>query len=115
MRTWMDGVSGDQPPSTVPSTTVTERSMPKRLLKLDSEDGMVFLVAPERTQTYALLSYCWGGDQSTKTLKSNLESYRRGIRIETLSQSIQDAVRVSKLINMRYLWVDALCEYLPSY
>jgi hypothetical protein len=83
--------------------------MPKRLLKLDPNSDMVSLVEPKEAQPYALLSYCWGGDQSTKTIKANLPSHMRGVRTATLSPSVRDAVCISKLIGVGHLWVDALC------
>jgi hypothetical protein len=83
--------------------------MPKRLLKIEPDSDTIYLLEPTKPHNYALLSYCWGGDQSTKTTVSNLSSHRRGIRISTLSQTIRDAIDVTKLLEIEYLWVDALC------
>jgi hypothetical protein len=110
MRTWLEVYT----PSSVSDPRIADRIMPKRLLKLESDGGMVSLVEPGPAQPYALLSYCWGGDQSTKTTKSNLTSHMRGIHTGSLSQSIRDAVRISRLIKVTHLWVDALCMFIVS-
>jgi len=83
--------------------------MPKRLLRIEDEDDTVTLVMPERSLDYALLSYCWGGEQKMTT-RDTLTSYMRGIKIGTLAQTIRDAIRISKRLRIRYLWVDALCK-----
>jgi hypothetical protein len=87
-----------------------EPVVPKRLIELQPDDGVVILTELETPHRYALLSYCWGGDQSTKTTRSNLASHMRGIQIKSLSQSIQDAIWVTKHLGIKYLWVDALCR-----
>ena len=58
---------------------------------------------------YATLSYCWGGDQHFKTTKERLPGYKREIALDTLAQTIRDAVTVTHGIGIRYLWIDALC------
>jgi Heterokaryon incompatibility protein (HET) len=58
---------------------------------------------------YAALSYCWGGDQPMKTEQSNLESHRCGINVDSLPQTLQDAVKTTRALGLKYLWIDALC------
>jgi hypothetical protein len=86
-----------------------ESVMPSRLLEIQPVHNTVRLVEVKEAQRYALLSYCWGGDQGTKTTKSNLASHRHGVGINGLSQSIRDAVQVARLLQIKHLWVDALC------
>jgi hypothetical protein len=70
--------------------------MPKRLLRVDSTSGIVCLEDSEAAHEYALLSYCWGGDQTTKTIASNLQARKTTIVIESLPQTIRDAIEVTK-------------------
>jgi hypothetical protein len=60
---------------------------------------------------YAALSYCWGSDIRgvTITEKHSLESHFSGILLESLPQSIYDAVVVCRNLKIPYLWVDSLC------
>ena len=65
----------------------------------------------EATVPYAALSYCWGADMTgiITTTTLNLSAHSQGVPLKTLPKSIADAVAVCRGINIRYLWVDALC------
>lgn len=68
----------------------------------------------ETHSQYLALSYCWGKllDPNTKPLqlrKDNLERLVEGIELESLQQSIQDAIFTTRKLGFRYLWIDALC------
>lgn len=56
---------------------------------------------------YAVLSYCWGGDQVFKTVESKRGTVSRARK--DLSQTIQDAVLVTRQLKLEYLWVDSMC------
>lgn len=58
---------------------------------------------------YAALSYCWGGDQQIKLLRSLIPERQVSMPWEGLSKTIQDAIIVCARLSIRYLWVDALC------
>lgn len=63
---------------------------------------------------YLALSYRWGdqpasGPEPLQLRKDNVETLVKGIQLESLQQSIQDAIVVTRKLGYRYLWVDALC------
>jgi hypothetical protein len=87
-------------------------TMPKRLLEVSIEGDVVRLLDVTKAHKYAVLSYCWGGDQKTKTITSNLMQHKHGINVQTLPQTIQDAIDVTRRLRLEYLWVDALCMAL---
>lgn len=58
---------------------------------------------------YAALSYCWGSQMQVMTTKSTIGKWQQVLPTEALSQTIQDAIKVTRELGMRYLWVDALC------
>jgi hypothetical protein len=60
-------------------------------------------------EDYVTLSYCWGGDESMKLLKSNVDDWRREIPFTELPRTIQDAIVTTRRLGQRYLWVDRLC------
>lgn len=62
-------------------------------------------------RTYIALSYVWGGDQNVKLLKRNKGKFQRSgaLSIETIPQTIADAVEITRLLGISFLWVDALC------
>jgi hypothetical protein len=60
---------------------------------------------------YAALSCCWGelDYKSYVTTEKNVASRRESIEETKLPQIFQDAIRVARNLNIRYLWIDALC------
>lgn len=59
---------------------------------------------------YAALSYCWGNFKPTVlTTKANLDSHQQNIKLSALPQCLRDAVTVARSLEIRYLWIDALC------
>ncbi|KAF2833726.1 HET-domain-containing protein [Ophiobolus disseminans] len=58
---------------------------------------------------WVCLSYCWGGDQPSKTTKANLDERLTLLPFADLPKTITDAITVTGRLGLRYLWVDALC------
>jgi hypothetical protein len=60
-------------------------------------------------EPYIALSYCWGTAGFFKTTSKNIDDLRNSIELESMPVVIQDAVKVARELNIRYLWIDALC------
>lgn len=59
---------------------------------------------------YVALSYCWGKVLQFSTDSSNFfERTHSGISFHRLPPVVQDAVRITKGVGIRYIWVDSLC------
>ncbi|KAF1829959.1 HET-domain-containing protein [Decorospora gaudefroyi] len=62
---------------------------------------------------YVALSYCWGGPseaaQQLRSTSLSVQQHCHRIPPEKLPWAIQDAVKVTRALCIRYLWVDALC------
>ncbi|KAF4957078.1 hypothetical protein FSARC_11409 [Fusarium sarcochroum] len=59
---------------------------------------------------YLTLSYCWGlSNEPAKTTRDNLAPRKLNIDVGLLPQTIRDAILVTKLVGVRYIWIDALC------
>lgn len=58
---------------------------------------------------YAALSYCWGGPQDGALTRDNLQRSLKAFDMESISQTIKEAIKVVRAVGLRYLWVDALC------
>ena len=71
------------------------------------------LVVPDVPIRYITLSYRWGKAQSLTLKKTNLEDLHvlggLGVDTDGLSRTIKDAMTLTKGMNERFLWVDALC------
>jgi hypothetical protein len=89
-------------------------TLPSRVLDIDDKEGIVRLREKHchespSSANYVSLSYCWGKDQPEKTTTANISKYKDGILIPELPQTIQDAIRVTQSLGIRFLWVDSLC------
>ncbi|KAF2031666.1 HET-domain-containing protein, partial [Setomelanomma holmii] len=58
---------------------------------------------------WACLSYCWGGDQPSKTTKANFTERLETLPLVDLPKTITDVIPVTSQMDIRYLWIDALC------
>ncbi|KAH8756383.1 heterokaryon incompatibility protein-domain-containing protein, partial [Diaporthe sp. PMI_573] len=58
---------------------------------------------------YAALSYCWGQDQAFKLTSTNKADMEVGFPLSLLPKTITDAIRVTREIGIKLLWVDSLC------
>ncbi|KAH8773868.1 heterokaryon incompatibility protein-domain-containing protein [Hyaloscypha sp. PMI_1271] len=70
----------------------------------------LYVTSQGQRAQYTALSYCWGsqGQQSTATTASHV-SMMDGITMSNLPQTIQDAIHITRNLNIPYLWVDAIC------
>lgn len=87
--------------------------LPARVLDVsEAPSSTIRLYVTKRTgeyDHYVTLSYCWGGPQPVVATKATLKQLQNGMPIASLPQTLQDAVRVTRALGFRYLWVDALC------
>lgn len=89
--------------------------MTTQLRMIDLQENCI--VSIDRRVDYFALSYCWGSATRIRPqplLKSTTKSIfeRKGILTDVLTklpQTIQDAMQLSRNLNCRYLWIDALC------
>lgn len=58
---------------------------------------------------YIALSHCWGSAPMFKTTLSELDSRVSDISMQLLPRKFQDAVKITRKLHVRYLWIDSLC------
>ncbi|CAH0024938.1 unnamed protein product [Clonostachys rhizophaga] len=67
----------------------------------------------EQHVRYCALSYCWGsakGDETQlKTTKESISEFCLGIPESRMTQVMKDTMKVCRTLNVRYMWIDALC------
>ncbi|KAH7186209.1 heterokaryon incompatibility protein-domain-containing protein, partial [Fusarium flagelliforme] len=103
-------------PNLPPNEEVSYR-MPTRLIDVGSErQPTAKLVMSEnlsehdRKSPYLILSYQWGkGNNPARTTSKNLEERKVEIKVQNMPKTIRDAIDITRLIGIRYLWVDAVC------
>ncbi|WYZ43587.1 hypothetical protein EsH8_VII_000023 [Colletotrichum jinshuiense] len=86
-------------------------SLPTRVIDigLQANDVPRLYVTRGRVAPYVALSHCWGGDIPCKTLKATLQEYQTRLPVEHLPRNFLDAMRVTRELGLRYVWIDALC------
>lgn len=96
------------------------RFVPRRLLDIeDCEAASARLIEcdenvsvrhPETQLRYATLSYCWGTSLPMRTTRRNKCKHEtKGIDIDNMPATFQDAIYIAKKLGIRYIWIDALC------
>ena len=91
--------------------------LPKRVIDVGDSDGQTEprLCVPSeefpevKHERYVALSYCWGPLPFLTTTTSTIEKRRQCIPMIQLPATVRDAVRITRRLGIRYLWVDALC------
>ena len=58
---------------------------------------------------WVTLSHCWSGHSPPVTSLSNYEEMKQEIPMATLPPLFQDAVAITRKLNLRHLWIDSLC------
>jgi hypothetical protein len=65
---------------------------------------------------YIAVSHVWGPSgipDHTKLLTSNIEQLLDRMAYTSLAANFRDAVKITRLLGFRYIWIDAL--YVPSH
>jgi hypothetical protein len=65
-----------------------------------------------RPGKYLALSHRWGAPTQHRkfcTLTSNIEDYKKGIAIDEMPKTFQDAIAITRSLGVPYLWIDSLC------
>ena len=58
---------------------------------------------------YAALSHCWGTPHPLQLTKENFGVFQTEIVFTSLPRMFQDAVIATRILGLRYLWIDSLC------
>ncbi|KAK7928250.1 hypothetical protein PG985_005248 [Apiospora marii] len=75
----------------------------------DSPSLRLHIPSEDQRGEYLALSYCWGGEQTFVTTTQTLETMKNGFPTSEIPQTFRDAVRVTRSLGIRFLWIDALC------
>lgn len=109
MRGWLDRCAREHRTCT---NADLEHELPTRLLDVGTSQIAPFLVISNgRSGTWVALSHCGGRQPRVKTTKHNLDAHREGtgIGMDELPPIFRDAFNITRQLNIRYLWIDALC------
>ncbi|KAK0724522.1 heterokaryon incompatibility protein-domain-containing protein [Lasiosphaeris hirsuta] len=108
---WMDACQKGHP-SCKPAQAEGSSFKPTRLLLVSESPDLIYLRERDEIPDdvpYATLSHCWGKVVLGTLLTTNLEDRRNGIAISSLVKTFQDAIEVTRRLNVNYIWIDCLC------
>jgi hypothetical protein len=84
--------------------------LPRRVLEL-SRTTVRLREKPDEKDIYACLSHCWGPTRLSFALtKNTIEPLKAGISIAELPRTFREAIELCLRLDIRYLWIDALCK-----
>ncbi|KAF2118162.1 heterokaryon incompatibility protein-domain-containing protein [Lophiotrema nucula] len=111
---WLDNCLKDHPECHHPPSR-----LPTRLIDVGPPDGSKepclrqssdLQSAQAIHDRYIALSHCWGSSEAQcKTTTSTLPAHLVEIPHHLLPPTFRDAVKVTRRLNVRYLWIDSLC------
>ncbi|KAL8713517.1 MAG: hypothetical protein Q9220_002379 [cf. Caloplaca sp. 1 TL-2023] len=113
-RRWMSECLESHAKCRGSSSTTNRSKPPTRLVDVEPAHGQadcrLFLTeTTAESMPYLALSHRWGGADVVKLTKANNDSMLTEIIRQTLPQTFQDAVHITRQLGFRYLWVDSLC------
>ena len=58
---------------------------------------------------YATLSHCWGNTGHLTTEVTTFDQRKAGIAFSDLNKTFQDAILITRALELQYIWIDSLC------
>lgn len=83
--------------------------LPRRVLDLSGENVRLLESSPGQRGHYVALSHCWGKKQLLTTTRATIDERMGGIPWDQLPKTFQDAIAITRGMNIQYIWIDSLC------
>jgi hypothetical protein len=125
-RIWIDKCIADhdacgpkRPANDGDEETEQKPFFPTRVIDVGPVDGSQEsrLVEGEHLHgDYLTLSYRWGDPASiTQTRNATLPDYKKRIPFDSLCKTFQDAIKITRKLGKRYIWIDSICIIQDSW
>ena len=109
-RTWLEQCRAQHPQCEQKRSVV---KLPIRVIDVGSEGDALnprLKITGLMLGEYATLSHCWGLSKRLTTTRANIERHlTEGFNLNDLPATFCDAILFTRLLRIRYLWIDALC------
>lgn len=91
-----------------------EFELPSRVLSIEDDNGGISVKLVETDDLsgrYCALSHCWGPEEKRPliTTKKVFKEHLSCIPWDTLPPLFQDAITLTRGLDIKYLWIDSLC------
>ena len=89
---------------------VHQTALPTRVLNVSDSQSIRLCETAERPGAYIALSHCWGLPNKTfLTTHETIADMKAGFAIEQAPATFRDAISITRLLGINYLWIDFLC------
>lgn len=87
-----------------------ETDLPTRVIDVFASNRGVSLIETRGQRgRYVTLSHCWGTSSRLMATKESIEDLKQGIAVSFLPKTFQDAIKITRRLGIKYLWIDCLC------
>ncbi|KAH9213676.1 hypothetical protein DL95DRAFT_410052 [Leptodontidium sp. 2 PMI_412] len=87
-----------------------DENLPTRVLDVGKDGNDVVLrESKDLSGNYTVLRHCWGTERTLTTTVATISHHMDKISYKNLPATFLDAVRITRLLGVRYLWIDSLC------
>lgn len=85
--------------------------LPTRVIDVvsDTQDPHLFIPSNGEKARYATLSHCWGKARPLTLTRETLDQYYSGIPFISMPKTFQEAITITRALDIRYLWIDSVC------
>ncbi|KAI1384811.1 HET-domain-containing protein [Hypoxylon trugodes] len=84
--------------------------LPTRVIDVFASNRGVSVVETHgRRGQYVTLSHCWGTSSRLTANKESIKDLGDGIAVSFLPKTFQDAIKITRRLGIKYLWIDCLC------
>jgi hypothetical protein len=85
--------------------------LPTRVICIDQDEKIppYLHLSQKARHHYFTLSYCWGKTQKGVLKIDVYDQYLNTTPLKTGSKTLQDAIKVTRALGGKYLWIDAIC------
>jgi len=85
-------------------------SLPERVIYVGTpgSDPRLYISQGE-TANYIALSHCCFIDETPTTERATVPERLQGIRFDILPKMFQDAISITRILDIEYIWIDSLC------
>lgn len=107
LESWIQGCLKNHPKCQAEDVPL----LPKRVIDIGTSpaDEITLHETNSHRAFYTALSHQWGKSQLLTTTSTTLSSRKSQIPWHSLSLTFQDAITLTRLLGVRYLWIDSLC------
>jgi Heterokaryon incompatibility protein (HET) len=87
--------------------------LPTRIIDIGGpdQDSVAIIPADGKKGKWLALSHRWprGPGQIVRLLAENIQIFKAGIPLASLPATFQDAIKLTRFLGLRYLWIDSMC------